>query len=131
MSRADLAAGKVIRLSLLFRLQHMMLMLLLLVLAVTGFALMYHENSLAQWIIRLEGGVHNRGIVHRIAAVLLMANLLYHVFYMLFSREGKPELRQLFIGSLAILFALHVGLELYGRWNRRKGKAPDGREGRS
>ena len=69
---------------------------LLTVLAVTGFALMYHENSLAQWIIRLEGGVHNRGIVHRIAAVLLMANLVYHVFYMLLSREGKPELRELF-----------------------------------
>ncbi|HEX2710318.1 MAG TPA: cytochrome b/b6 domain-containing protein, partial [Candidatus Deferrimicrobium sp.] len=98
MSRADLAVGKVIRMSLLFRVQHLLLTVLLTVLAVTGFALMYHENSLAGWIIGLEGGVHNRGIVHRIAAVLLMANLLYHVFYMLLSREGKPELRQLFIG---------------------------------
>ncbi len=98
MSRADLAAGKVIRMSLLFRIQHLFLTVLLTVLAITGFALMFHENSLAQWIIKLEGGVQNRGIVHRIAAVLLMANLVYHVFYMLFSREGKPELRQLFIG---------------------------------
>ena len=97
MSRADLAAGKVIRMSLPFRVQHLLLAILLTVLAVTGFALMYHENSLAQWLIRMEGGVHNRGIVHRIAAVLLMANLVHHVFYMLFSREGKPELRQLFI----------------------------------
>ncbi|OGP78619.1 MAG: hypothetical protein A2Z26_05585 [Deltaproteobacteria bacterium RBG_16_66_15] len=97
MSRADLAAGKVIRMSLPFRVQHLLLAILLTVLAVTGFALMYHENSLAQWLIRMEGGVHNRGIVHRVAAVLLMANLVHHVFYMLFSREGKPELRQLFI----------------------------------
>jgi len=37
----------------------------------------------------------------------------------------------LFIGALAILFALHVGLELYGRWNRRKGRAPGGKEGQS
>lgn len=37
----------------------------------------------------------------------------------------------LFIGALVILFALHVGLELYGRWNRRKGKPPGGNEGRS
>jgi len=37
----------------------------------------------------------------------------------------------LFIGALAILFALHVGLELYGRWNRRRGKASGGTEGRS
>jgi formate dehydrogenase gamma subunit len=98
MSRADLAAGKVIRMSLLFRIQHLILTVLLTVLAVTGFALMYHENSLARWIIEFEGGVHNRGIVHRVAAVLLLANLVYHVFYMLLSREGKPELRQLFIG---------------------------------
>ena len=98
MSRADLAAGKVIRMSLLFRVQHLLLTVLLTVLAVTGFALMFHGNLVAQWIIRMEGGVHNRGIVHRVAAVLLMANLVYHVFYMLFSREGKPELRQLFIG---------------------------------
>jgi len=98
MSRADLASGKVIRMSLLFRIQHLLLTVLLTVLAITGFALMYHENPLARWIIEFEGGIHNRGIVHRIAAVLLMASLVYHVFYMLFSREGKPELRQLFIG---------------------------------
>jgi len=97
MSRADLASGQVIRMSLLFRLQPLMLTVLLLVLAVTGFALMYHENALAQAVIRLEGGVQNRGIVHRVAAVLLMANLVYHIFYMLFSREGRPELRDLMI----------------------------------
>ncbi|TRZ99583.1 MAG: hypothetical protein D4R80_02835 [Deltaproteobacteria bacterium] len=97
MSRADLSAGKVIRMSLLFRIQHLILTVLLTLLAITGFALMYHENSLARWIIEFEGGVHNRGIVHRIAAVLLLANLVYHVFYMLFSREGKTELRLLFI----------------------------------
>jgi len=37
----------------------------------------------------------------------------------------------LFIGTLVSLFALHVGLELYGRWNRRKEKATDGKEGKS
>ena len=97
MSRADLASGQVIRMSLMFRLQHLALTVLLCVLAVTGFALMYHENALAQALIRLEGGVHNRGIIHRIAAVLLMANVVHHLFYMLFSREGHLELRDLII----------------------------------
>jgi len=97
MSRADLAAGEVIRMSLLFRIQHLVLTVLLLVLAVTGFSLMYHDNALAQALIRLEGGVHNRGIIHRIAAVLLMANVVHHLFYMLFSREGKKEFLDLFI----------------------------------
>jgi len=98
MSRADLASGQVIRMSLLFRVQHLLLTVLLLVLAVTGFSLMYHENAFAQAIIRLEGGVHNRGIVHRVAAVLLMANVLHHLFYMLFTREGRKEFDGLIIG---------------------------------
>jgi formate dehydrogenase gamma subunit len=97
MSRADLASGQVIRMSFLFRVQHLVLTVLLLVLALTGFSLMYHENAFAQAIIRLEGGVHNRGIIHRIAAVLLMANVVHHLFYMLLSREGKRELTDLTI----------------------------------
>jgi formate dehydrogenase gamma subunit len=97
MSRADLASGQVIRMSLLFRVQHLVLTLLLLVLAVTGFSLMYHDNALAQAIIRMEGGVHNRGIVHRVAAILLMANVVHHLFFMLLTREGKKEFDDLII----------------------------------
>ena len=97
MSRPAAVPGKVERMTLLFRVQHFMLTIVLLVLAVTGFALMYHENPVAQAIIRLEGGVQNRGIVHRIAAVLLMANLVYHVFYMLLTREGKQEFRDFIV----------------------------------
>jgi len=37
----------------------------------------------------------------------------------------------IFIGALVILFVLHLGLELYGRWNRRKEKSPVGKEGQS
>lgn len=84
--------AEVIRMSLLFRVQHLLLMVSLLVLAVTGFALMYHENWLAAALIRLEGGVENRGILHRVAAVVLMAQLVYHAFYMLVTREGRGEL---------------------------------------
>lgn len=79
------------RMSMLFRIQHFLLMISLLVLALTGFALMYHDNRLARFLIRIEGGVLFRGGIHRAAAVFLMAQLVYHVFYMLFSREGKRE----------------------------------------
>jgi len=37
----------------------------------------------------------------------------------------------IFISALVILFALHVGLELYGRLRRRKEDAPGGKEGQS
>jgi formate dehydrogenase gamma subunit len=87
----------VVRMSFLFRVQHILLMVSLLVLALTGFALMYHENRLGQFLITLEGGVINRGIFHRTAAVVLMAQLVYHAFYMLFSKEGKRELDLFFL----------------------------------
>ncbi len=87
----------VVRMSFLFRVQHFLLMVSLLVLALTGFALMYHESWLGQFLIRLEGGVINRGLFHRTAAVVLMAQLVYHAFYMLFSREGKRELDLFFL----------------------------------
>ncbi|UCD47283.1 MAG: cytochrome b/b6 domain-containing protein [Deltaproteobacteria bacterium] len=85
------------RMSVLFRVQHILLMVSLLVLAVTGFALMFHDNWLAAAVIRLEGGVLYRGIIHRSAAVFLMAQLVYHAFYMLCSREGKRELREVWL----------------------------------
>lgn len=82
----------VVRMSLMFRIQHALLMATLFVLALTGFALMYHENWLGAALIRLEGGVLYRGFIHRAAASLLMAQMVFHVFYMLFTREGKKEL---------------------------------------
>ncbi len=87
----------VMRMSFLFRVQHILLMASLLVLALTGFALMYHESWLGQLLINLEGGVINRGIFHRTAAVILMAQLVYHAFYMLVSKEGKEELDLFFL----------------------------------
>jgi cytochrome b subunit of formate dehydrogenase len=87
----------VVRMSLMFRVQHMLLIFTLLVLAVTGFALMYHENWLGNLLIRLEGGVLFRGFLHRAAAVFLMAQMVFHAFYMLVSGEGKRELGEVML----------------------------------
>jgi formate dehydrogenase subunit gamma len=82
------------RMPLLFRVQHFLLMISMLVLAVTGFELMYHDNWLSRILIELEGGIINRGIIHRVAAVVTMALIVYHAFYMLLSREGRREFRE-------------------------------------
>jgi formate dehydrogenase gamma subunit len=88
----------VVRMSLMFRIQHALLMVTLLVLALTGFALMYHENWLGRNLIRLEGGVLYRGFIHCAAASFLMGQLLFHALYMLFTREGKKELGEFLLG---------------------------------
>lgn len=90
---------QVIRMSFMFRVQHFLLMVTLLVLAVTGFELMFHENWFSRFLIALEGGILNRGIIHRAAAVALMAQLVFHVFYMLVTRVGRRELREFLLTS--------------------------------
>lgn len=121
---ASLERAQVPRMSLHFRVQHLLLILSLLVLAATGFALMYHDNALAAAVIRLEGGVINRGLIHRAAAAILMAQLVWHAFYMLATREGRRELRELAIRGKdlrefveAIRFNLGIGSE-YPRFGK-------------
>jgi len=94
MQRKENGTVTVERMSFMFRVQHLLTMITLLVLAVTGFELMYHEHPVSRFLIELEGGVLNRGILHRVAAVALMAQLIFHAFYMGVSRAGRRELRE-------------------------------------
>ena len=93
MSPESRETASVVRMSLMFRLQHVLLMVTLLVLALTGFALMYHDNWVAAALIRLEGGILFRGFIHCTAAVILMAQIVFHAYYMLFTRDGNRELK--------------------------------------
>ena len=124
MSVESRESASVVRMSLMFRIQHILLMGTLLVLALTGFALMYHDNWLGSALIRLEGGVLFRGFIHCTAAVLLMAQMVFHAFYMLFTREGKRELKDFLLGkqdfadfSQAIRFNLGTASE-YPRFGK-------------
>jgi len=115
--------------SLLFRIQHGLLIVSLAVLAVTGFALMFHDNPLAAAVIRLEGGVLNRGLVHRSAAAVLFAQLLYHAFYMLLVPEGRRELAELalrrkdleeFVQAMRFDLGLASEYPRFGRYSYRE-----------
>jgi cytochrome b subunit of formate dehydrogenase len=61
----------------------------LIVLAVTGLSLKYHDTAWGRFMIELEGGLEGRGLIHRIAAVILVAVSLYHYGYTLISRRGQ------------------------------------------
>ncbi|MBI5115888.1 hypothetical protein HZA56_05400 [Candidatus Poribacteria bacterium] len=86
---------EITRFSLNFRIQHIVLFTSLIVLGITGLSLMFHDNWLATLIIRLEGGVEIRGLIHRVAAVVLIAGSLYHVFYVMFTEAGHTEFMKL------------------------------------
>jgi cytochrome b subunit of formate dehydrogenase len=70
------------------RWQHLVLLSSFIVLVITGFALKF-PNS---WIAELLGngnGEKLRGLIHRIAGVVLIGAGIYHVFYVAITREGR------------------------------------------
>ncbi|HEX7343015.1 MAG TPA: cytochrome b/b6 domain-containing protein, partial [bacterium] len=75
------------------RIQHILLFLSLLVLALTGLSLMFHDTALGQFMIRLEGGLEARGRIHRWSAVVLIAVAIYHHFSILFAVRGQKLVR--------------------------------------
>ncbi|MFL6216552.1 MAG: cytochrome b/b6 domain-containing protein [Blastocatellia bacterium] len=70
------------------RAQHWLLLTSFLVLVLTGFALKYPDS----WLGWMFGGSETlRRILHRIAAVVMLAVGLYHLFYIFVTKEGRKS----------------------------------------
>ncbi len=68
------------------RWQHLILLSSFIVLVITGFALKFPDT----WFAHTLGmGENLRGIIHRVAGVILIAAGVYHVFYLAAAREGR------------------------------------------
>jgi cytochrome b subunit of formate dehydrogenase len=70
------------------RFQHLVLLVTFFTLVYTGFALKFPENFLFSWFARLESGYQLRSLIHRIAAIGMVAISLFHVGYLL-TRRGR------------------------------------------
>jgi formate dehydrogenase gamma subunit len=82
-----------LRLSLNERVQHAVLLVSFLVLVITGFALKFPGSFWAEPIVRWEKDFPLRGLVHRTAGVVLIAAGFYHLIYLLFTAQGRSDLR--------------------------------------
>jgi formate dehydrogenase gamma subunit len=82
-----------LRLSLNERVQHGILLVSFLLLVVTGFALKFPGSFWAEPIVRWEKDFPLRGLIHRIAGVVLIGAGFYHLIYLLFTPEGRRNLR--------------------------------------
>lgn len=80
------------RMSLQQRWQHLALLTSFIVLVLTGFALKFPDTGFAA-IFGM--GEHARGLIHRIAGVVLLGAGLYHLFYLAALAEGRKLLRDL------------------------------------
>jgi len=74
------------------RWQHLILLVSFIILVITGFALRFPDT----WFAHVFGmGERWRGIIHRVAGVVLMGAGIYHVFYLAAAREGRRLIRDL------------------------------------
>ena len=72
------------------RIQHMLNLLAFAALVLSGFALAYPDSWFA---LAMGGNEFFRRWLHRVAAVVMMAVGIYHILYMMGTREGREGLR--------------------------------------
>lgn len=78
-----------------FRIAHALVLVSFVTLVVTGFALKFPESAWAAPLLRFEGRVAVRGLVHRVAGVVLIAALVFHAVHLAASRRDRAILRHL------------------------------------
>jgi formate dehydrogenase gamma subunit len=67
------------RFSVSYRIEHWVLTFSFTLLAITGLIQIYADLGLARWIVGVLGGVETVRLLHRIAALILMLETIYHV----------------------------------------------------
>jgi len=78
-----------------FRMAHWLVLVSFPVLVFTGFALKFPESWWAELLLRWEAEFAVRGTIHRIAGVVLIASLVYHLIHLIASRRDRAILRHL------------------------------------
>lgn len=87
----EIQEKKYLRMTLNERVQHFLLLTSFITLVITGFALTYPEAVWVMWVRKLfgESVFEWRGNIHRIAAVIMIADSIYHLFYITFTKRGR------------------------------------------
>ena len=67
------------RFSISYRIEHWVLTLIFALLAITSLIQVYVDSDVTRWIVGLLAGVETVRLLHRIAAVLLMLETIYHL----------------------------------------------------
>lgn len=99
--------------------QHLLLLISFITLAITGFALKYHSSWWAEMLQALGMTEIARSYIHRGAAVVMIAVGLYHIWYLLFTPRGRDVLLNL-IPKLSDLQEARDSILYYLRIKKRK-----------
>ena len=87
-----------LRMKLVERIQHFILLATFFILMITGLPLMFYEMKLFKSIFSGEKSFYIRGILHRIAAVTLIVNVFWHLGTTFFTKRGRANLKEMMPG---------------------------------
>ena len=72
------------RFNIVFRLQHVFMLVTFLLLSFTGWALKFPELEQSSWWIKIWGGPEIAGKIHRVAGVGMLIDFAWHVAYIIY-----------------------------------------------
>lgn len=72
-----------------FRIAHWLVAISFPVLVITGFALKFPESPIVRPLLLWEGRFALRGAIHRLAAVVLLASLGYHLMHLVLNKKAR------------------------------------------
>ncbi len=112
-----------LRMNLAERVQHILLIVSFSLLVVTGLPLMFYELRVFKSIFGFEKAFYYRGVLHRVAAVILIVDIVWHFAYTILTRRGRDNFKEMIplpkdALDAVSLFGYNVGLS---RWFYRKG----------
>jgi formate dehydrogenase gamma subunit len=114
--RSHVDSGRrVTRMNLNFRIAHWGVIFSFPILVITGFALKYPEAWWAQPLLLLESRFAFRGLVHRGAAIVLVAATVYHLIHLAVNKKDRMFLKAMLPGikdatDLVQIFTYNLGI---------------------
>ena len=98
----------VLRLTLSERIQHVLLLVSFITLVITGFALKFPESFWAAPIVQWEANYPVRGMIHRIAGLVLIGASIYHAIYLIFWKSGRRWVKDMLPRVRDVREAVHA-----------------------
>ncbi len=84
-----------LRFGLNFRMQHLTLAVGVIILIISGLPIKFHDTNVAKIFFGLTGGITVSRIIHRIGATLLIIVSLWHLAYIILTKNGRSDFKQL------------------------------------
>jgi|GEM_PF-234474 len=84
-----------LRMNLAERIQHWILIGTFFLLIITGLPLFFYEFKFFRWFLPTGRSFYIRGIIHRLAAALMILNFVWHLLYAAFTKRGRDNFKEM------------------------------------